>query len=165
MGIPLLCGSGLVVRSVVGIALLSAACGCRDGKIHLNLRPDVARPPRSAVIFFPDGMDLTRFNAMVAAGELPNIQKRFVEGGVRVRAVTGLPSITYPNCTSMITGVYPGHHGIMGNFWFKRRTLETRYYMTFESYRTVNDHFTAPRSTTSCTTSSRSTSRTTPVGA
>jgi arylsulfatase A-like enzyme len=126
------------------LALAIAACGCRDGKIHLKLNPDVVRPPRSAIIFMPDGMDLTRFNAMVAAGELPNIQKRFVEGGVGVQAVTGLPSITYPNCTSMITGVYPGHHGIMGNYWFDRDKLETHYYMRFETYRTVNDHFTAP---------------------
>jgi hypothetical protein len=97
------------------------------------------------VVFLVDGMDLTRTEQMLRAGELPNIQRVFVEGGVRVRvAVTSLPSITYCNCTSVITGLYPGHHGIMGNFWFDRQTLQTHYYMTYGTYRLSNQDFTAP---------------------
>lgn len=97
------------------------------------------------MIFFPDGLDRAQFNAKVAAGQLPNITRRFVQGGVRVdEAVDCLPSVTYANCSSLITGLFPGHHGILGNHWLDRRTLESHYYMTLDSYRTVNQHLTAP---------------------
>lgn len=97
------------------------------------------------MVFLVDGMDLTRVEKMLAGGELPNIKRVFVDGGVRIRdAVTSLPSITYCNCTSVITGVYPGHHGIMGNFWFDPEKLLTHYYLTYETYRLSNEDFSAP---------------------
>lgn len=126
------------------LGILAVTTGCQDS-LRFRLNADVQVPARSVIVFFPDGMDLTCFNAMVAAGELPNIRRVFVDGGVQVHnAVTGLPSITQPNCTSTLTGVYPGHHGIMGNFWFDRDRLLTRYYVSFETYRTASEHFIAP---------------------
>ena len=129
-------------------AALFWAClaGCYDHRPPaLDIAPDVVRPPRSAVIFFPDGMDRDRLRELLAAGRLPNIARRFVAGGVEVRgAVSSLPSITYPNCSAMITGVFPGHHGILGNFWFDRGSLESRDYMTLATYRTVNQHLRVP---------------------
>ncbi len=111
----------------------------------IRLNPDVQRPARSVVIFFADGMDAYRMRELAAVGRLPNIQKHFLDGGVGVDyAVSSLPSITYANCSSMITGLYPGHHGIMGNYWFDRYSLVSRYYMTFETYRTVNEHMVQP---------------------
>lgn len=129
----------------VGLGLLlSGAAGCAP--IHdVRLREDVRRPARSVVVFFPDGMDQERMEELVAEGRLPNIRKRFFEGGVRVRrALTSLPSSTYPNSSSLITGRFPGHHHILGNFWFDRRTLECRDYMTYASYMTVNDDLAVP---------------------
>lgn len=122
--------------------VLTAGCGPSPGA---RLRDDVQRPPRSVVVFFPDGMDRQRVDELIAAGELPNIRKLFYEGGVRVRhAVSSLPSSTYPNSSSLITGRFPGHHDILGNFWFDRRTLHCRDYMSFPTYRTVNDHLAVP---------------------
>jgi predicted AlkP superfamily pyrophosphatase or phosphodiesterase len=96
------------------LAIPLAGCTPPDC-LDLTLQSDVVRPPKTAIIFLVDGMDLTRLEELLAAGELPNIQHRFVEGGVRVRdAMSSLPSVTYPNCTSVITGLFPGHHGIMG---------------------------------------------------
>src|SRR5512147_201956 len=101
----------------LGLLLVSAA-GCVT-RLDVRLRDDVRRPARSVVVFFPDGMDRQRMEELVAAGRLPNIHKRFFEGGVRVRhAFSSLPSITYPNCSSLITGRFPGHHGVLGNSWF-----------------------------------------------
>lgn len=126
------------------IGVGASGCAWHEAPFR-RLAPEVDRSQPSALFFFVDGLDDTRLYQMLAAGELPNIQKRFVEGGVQVRqAVTSLPSITYPNCTSMITGQFPGHHGILGNYWFDRYTLFARYYMTLDTYRTVNDHFIAP---------------------
>lgn len=125
---------------LLGTLLISA--GCRpDPAIHIRLNDDVEVPARSVVIFFPDGMDVQRTEELLAEGRLPNIRKRFVEGGVRVKtAMSCLPTVTYPNCSSLITGVFPGHHGILGNFWFERSTLTCRDYMTIPTYRTVNGH-------------------------
>src|SRR5213075_2013071 len=69
----------------------------------------------------------------------------FVNRGVRVdRAVSCLPSITYPNAVSIMTGRFPGHHGILGNRWFDRRTLELPDYMSAATYKDVNEHFSVP---------------------
>jgi hypothetical protein len=123
------------------LAFVSGCAPMRDAR----LRDDVQRPARSVVVFFPDGMDERRMEELLAEGRLPNIRKRFFEGGVRVRhAVSSLPSSTYPNSSSVITGRFPGHHHIMGNFWFDRRTLECRDYMSYSSYLTVNDHLAVP---------------------
>jgi Type I phosphodiesterase / nucleotide pyrophosphatase len=124
-------------------ALCGACTPCRESCVERESQ--IVYPQRSVVAFLVDGMALHRVEEMLAAGELPNIQRVFVDGGVRVRnAVTSLPSITYCNCTSVITGVYPGHHGIMGNFWFDPESLQTHYYMTYGTYRMSNQDFTAP---------------------
>jgi len=138
-------GMAALLRNLVWlcVGLLVLATGCMSSSRRLSPEVDCARP--SLIMFFVDGMDHARLHQMLAAGELPHIQKRFVEGGVRVRhAFSSLPSITYPNCSSMITGRFPGHHGIMGNFWFDRASLFAPYYMTLGTYRTVNQHLEAP---------------------
>ncbi|MCH8052859.1 MAG: alkaline phosphatase family protein [Planctomycetes bacterium] len=94
------------------------------------------------MIFFVDGLDRTRMVGLLEAGELPNINKYFVEGGVGVQhAVTSMPAITYPNSVSLLTGCFPGHHDIMGNLWFDRQTLEIPDYIHADSFRSVNEHF------------------------
>jgi arylsulfatase A-like enzyme len=113
--------------------------------LQLVIDQDVERPARSVVIFFPDGLDRTRMEELLAAGELPHIRERFVEGGVRVEhAIASLPPITYPNCSSVITGRFPGHHDILGNAWFDRRSLTAQDYASFETYRTVDQDMTSP---------------------
>ncbi len=119
--------------------------GCNADRLGPALADDVERPERSVVIFFPDGMDRTRFQQLLDSGELPHIQRRFVEGGVTVhRAFDALPSVTYANCSTMITGLLPSHHEIAGNLWLDRRSLTTGYYMTFDRYLMVNDHLDHP---------------------
>ena len=99
-------------------------------------------PDKSVVIFFVDGLDRTQMMGLLEAGELPNINKYFVEGGVGVQhAVTSMPAITYPNSVSLLTGCFPGHHDIMGNLWFDRQTLEIPDYIHADSFRSVNEHF------------------------
>lgn len=127
-------------------AVLCGAVGCTSVQpVSLNLHNDVSRPAKSAVIFFVDGMDQDRFEHLVGQGMLPNMEKRFVRGGVRVdNAIACLPSITYANAVSLLTGRFPGHHGVLGNRWFDRRTLICRNYATAATYRSVNDDFHSP---------------------
>lgn len=119
--------------------------GCGRQPLHLRVSKDVHRPPASVVLFFPDGLDVQRMDALLAEGKLPNIEKHFVRGGVRVqRAINSIPALTYPNSVSLMTGVFPGHHGIMGNQLFDRRNMYWVDYITAESYLKVNDDFAVP---------------------
>jgi hypothetical protein len=108
-------------------------------------RDGTVRPEASVVVFFVDGFDLVQFERLLADGNLPNIRRQFVEGGVGVRsAIASMPSITYANSTSIITGRFPGHHGILGNEWFDRSACLLRDYGLALTYRAVNDDFDAP---------------------
>jgi len=52
--------------------------------------------------------------------------------GIAVRqAVTVFPSYTYPAWTSMLTGLFPGSHGITGNSLFFRKREIARYYTEY----------------------------------
>ncbi|HSA25504.1 MAG TPA: alkaline phosphatase family protein [Phycisphaerae bacterium] len=130
----------------VPAALAAAFAGCGEpGPVRIRLNDDVVRPPRSVLVFFPDGLHRARFDELVAAGQLPHITRRFVQGGIRVdRAVDSLPTVTYANCSSLVTGLFPGHHGIPGNVWLDRQSLESCSYMTLDTYRVVNEHLTVP---------------------
>lgn len=111
----------------------------------IQLSERVVLPPRAAVIFFVDGMDHRVFDELVAAGALPNMQKYFVTGGVSIEhAIDSMPSITYCNSSSIITGCFPGHHGILGNSWFDPETIQMVGYGSAGTYRAVNDHLQQP---------------------
>lgn len=48
----------------------------------------------------------------------PNLHKLMVQGGGAPYMIPSFPSSTFPNHWSMITGLYPANHGIVGNtFW------------------------------------------------
>ncbi|MCG3126808.1 MAG: hypothetical protein CHACPFDD_01663 [Phycisphaerae bacterium] len=133
-----------VALAAMHAALLAAGCAL-DGPIKLDVPPRVVRPERSAVVLFTDGLDAGVLDEMLAAGELPNVARRFVRGGVRVRnAIASMPSNTYPNTVSLVTGVFPGRHGIVGNRWFDRHALATEYYIRADTFRNVNQQFLAP---------------------
>lgn len=111
----------------------------------LNLHKDVAIPDRPVVVFFCDGLRKKMFDAMLAAGELPNIKHFLVERGVSVdQAVVPQPTVTYPNTTAYLTGLYPGHTGVTGNVWFDPRSLIYRNYKTPETMEMVDDDIKAP---------------------
>lgn len=120
--------------------------GCAGTRpLHVQLDPDVSVPPSYAVIFFADGMDQPRMRQLLAKGRLPNIERYFVEGGVEVEnTIVSLPPITYPNAVSLLTALYPGRHGILGNQWYDRDTMLFCNYASGETYRSVNEHFDAP---------------------
>jgi hypothetical protein len=132
-------------QALVGLLLLVAS-GCGPGgPLGVRLRPDVERPQPGAVLFLCDGMSVDLVRQGCREGWLPNIQKRFVEGGTQVRqAVTSFPTITYGILTTYATGVSPARHGIIGNHWFDRSARLYRDYATIETYREVNQDFAVP---------------------
>jgi len=97
------------------------------------------------VLFFVDGFDHYVFDEMLAAGELPSIDRYLIRRGVTVEnGITCVPSLTYAASTTLLTGRYPGHHDITGNKWFDRQTLVWKTYNDATTYRDVNADFCAP---------------------
>jgi phosphonoacetate hydrolase len=62
---------------------------------------------------------------LAECGELPGIA-RLIDNGVALRGggVAQFPSITLTNHTSILTGLGPGRHGVLGNVFFDRVTGE-----------------------------------------
>jgi len=130
--------------------MLLAGCGVppeegpKDSfSIDFSLPPDSAR--RGTLVFFVDGVNATVFEEMLHKGELPAIQKYFVDRGTYVRrGVTNVPSVTLPNLTSFATGQFPGHHNITGINWWDRNRLVWRDYTTIAQKNTLDEDYNVP---------------------
>lgn len=110
-----------------------------------TLDADVVRPRPGVVLFVCDGLGADLVEQGVSEGWLPNVQRRFVDGGVWVRpASTSIPAVTYSVMTTLLTGVGPGRHGIAGNRWFDPRHRLFRDYEVATHYADVNTDFDAP---------------------
>jgi len=141
-------GIGIVLAGV----LLLATSGCQtpsaDGPAD-SFGLDFTMPPsvevRGTVIFFVDGVNAQIFQEMLQKGELPALKKYFVDRGLYCpRAVDSLPAVTLPNETSVVTGLFPGHHGITGNQWFDRDSFVFHDYDTVGQKNKLDDDYTAP---------------------
>jgi len=83
--------------------------------------------PREPVVvgMLWDGGHCGELLAMAEAGELPGVA-RLIDAGLALRggAVAQFPSITLTNHTSILTGLGPGRHGVLGNVFYDRETGE-----------------------------------------
>jgi predicted AlkP superfamily pyrophosphatase or phosphodiesterase len=129
---------------------LLAGCGVPgpDGPpdsygLDFSLPNEVATP--AAVVFFIDGVSGAVFEDMLEKGELPAIERYFVDRGLySPMAVAGTPSVTLANMTSVVTGLMPGHHGVTGNNWFDRNQLVWRDYEEVDQKNAVDGDYIAP---------------------
>lgn len=108
---------------LAGALVLSLLTACT---IHQRVKTAVRRVPapaaRSVCVLFFDGLSTENFERLLAAGAIPNVKSEIVDRGlVFDTAVASLPSETYPNLATMLTGLLPGHHGIPANVWLDRR--------------------------------------------
>jgi hypothetical protein len=128
------------------LLLLLSGVGCQESLTQdLSLSPEVRRPRRAAIIFFVDGLDVRCLERLLKESRLPNIQRVFAEGGCRVEnAYSCLPTVTYANTVSLLTGRFPGRHGITGNAWFDRSTLAYRDYSNASDYVAVDQDYETP---------------------
>jgi arylsulfatase A-like enzyme len=107
-------------------AALAAAVAASSCSIHQRERTaaSLVDPPvgRSVCVLFFDGLSRGQFDRLLADGALPNLKREIVDRGLSFdTAVASIPSETYPNLGAMLTGLYPGHHGIPANIWLDRR--------------------------------------------
>jgi predicted AlkP superfamily pyrophosphatase or phosphodiesterase len=91
--------------TVLALGLVAVACG------HLAVPPAPAPPPRAVVLVSIDGFrpgDLDRRWAVRL--------RDLAAHGVRARWLRPVaPTLTFPNHYTIATGLYPAHHGIVGN--------------------------------------------------
>ena len=102
--------------------LLDAHGEVLDGRVlTAYLEPLPAGQRRRVVGILWDGAHCGDLLHLAEAGELPGVA-RLVERGLALRggAVAEFPSVTLTNHTSILTGVGPGRHGVLGNVYYDR---------------------------------------------
>ncbi|HTN76241.1 MAG TPA: ectonucleotide pyrophosphatase/phosphodiesterase [Pirellulaceae bacterium] len=72
-----------------------------------------AKPVKHVVLVSIDGMGASYLNDPRA--DLPNLRALARQGAAATGMVTSFPSVTWPCHTSLITGVVPAKHGVIGN--------------------------------------------------
>jgi hypothetical protein len=99
-----------------------AALKSLDGRV-LEEVLDREDPPERVVAFLCDGTNANVLHAMAEAGELPTVSRLMGEGTTFDHGlVASFPSATLANHTTALTGVHPGHHGVLHNAYFDRAT-------------------------------------------
>jgi arylsulfatase A-like enzyme len=124
-----------LVAFAVVVATACVLCGCaampdeRRATFGLDFRTPETDLGPTAIVFMVDGVNADVFRQMLDGGRLPNIRKYFVDRGLFIeRCVVNAPSTTLVNETSLVTGLFAGRHGIVGNTWFDRGRLIHRNY-------------------------------------
>ncbi len=103
MNIRLFCGS------IAALSLM--ACSTPSPRQAAATPPTTVQASPRLLLVSIDGL---RADAL-DRGLTPNIQ-RMIDGGVRARWMTpSYPSLTFPNHYTLVTGLRPGHHGIIHN--------------------------------------------------
>jgi predicted AlkP superfamily pyrophosphatase or phosphodiesterase len=54
--------------------------------------------------------------------EMPTLRKLMAEGARAASMKAVSPTVTWPNHTTLVTGVYPAKHGVVGNNYYDRET-------------------------------------------
>ncbi len=140
-----------VARDLAVIVLFSLLGGCgvpgpggAADSFGIDFSMPEQTPIQGAICFFVDGVNGKVFAAMLAQGELPAMQKYFVDRGLYVqRAAASMPSVTLANQTSIVTGRFPGHHGVIGINWFDRTQVLYRDYETIAQKNTLDGDYQA----------------------
>lgn len=118
-----------------------------DGKADtygLDFRLPESAQRRGAIVFLVDGLNARVVEEMLGQGQLPALKKYFVDRGLYApRAAASTPTVTIANLTSVVTGQFPGHHGVTGVNWFDRNQLIWRNYDSIAQKNTLDGDYSA----------------------
>jgi ectonucleotide pyrophosphatase/phosphodiesterase family protein 5 len=110
-----------VCNLVVGLVAFLALCG-------VPTQQACAQPPANATPLILISIDGFRADYL-DRGLSPNLLK-LAQDGVRAKAMRpAFPSITFPNHFTIVTGLYPDHHGIIDNT-FEDAALPGKFHMS-----------------------------------
>lgn len=99
-----------------GIVCLTMALGLAGSQTGWSSEPGKSR----VILISLDG--LANFYLDDPRAELPTIRRLAKEGSRAAGMVASFPTVTWPNHTTLVTGVLPGRHGVIGNNVFDRET-------------------------------------------
>jgi predicted AlkP superfamily pyrophosphatase or phosphodiesterase len=77
-----------------------------------------AEPSRAVILISVDG--LAAFYLDDPRAEMPTIRALAEAGARAARMKASAPTVTWPNHTTLVTGVTPARHGVVGNDYFDR---------------------------------------------
>lgn len=89
------------------------------GSIRAESISNIPAKDRVVVIISIDG--LAAFYVNDPKADLPTLRKLAREGAEAERMQAVLPTLTWPNHTTLVTGVSPGRHGVIGNSYWDRQ--------------------------------------------
>jgi len=93
----------------------------------LPCRSRAAEMDRHVVLISLDGMAHYYFDDPKA--KLPVLRQMAKEGARMKRMIASFPTVTWPNHTTLVTGVSPARHGVISNVVFNRKTLQNDTYL------------------------------------
>ncbi|HYO19638.1 MAG TPA: alkaline phosphatase family protein [Dermatophilaceae bacterium] len=117
------CPTLATMAGVPGADLRDAGGDPLDGRaLTAYLGGEALAEPKVIGILW-DGAHCGDLLHLAESGELPGIA-RLIANGVALRggAVAQFPSVTLTNHTSILTGLGPGRHGVLGNVFYDRAT-------------------------------------------
>lgn len=82
--------------------------------------PAAPRADRHVILISVDGLASYYFDDPRA--HMPTIRRLAAEGARARRMKCSFPSVTWPNHTTLVTGVEPGRHGVIANNYYDRAT-------------------------------------------
>jgi hypothetical protein len=133
------------------LALMGGALERTDGSVLHDLIDADAAPPERVIGFLWDGCNPNVLYDAAARAEAPNVARLMAMGTTFEHgAMASLPTVTLANHTSVLTGLHPGHHGILHNAWYDRATDQQ---VITNSPATWHEASSWRRSTTRCTAS------------
>ncbi len=103
---------GLFVLLVV--LLLTGVPGCRTAPPVPPRAPDASAFKPTVILLSLDGWRWD-YDRKVP---VPNLQRLIARGVRAERLIPSYPTLTFPNHYSVVTGLYPEHHGVVGNSMF-----------------------------------------------
>jgi hypothetical protein len=115
-----------VLSGVPEADLLDGRGEALDGRaLTAYLEPMPAGHRRRVVGILWDGAHCGDLLHLAESGELPGVARLLSRGlALRGGAVAEFPSVTLTNHTSILTGVGPGRHGVLGNVYYDRAVNE-----------------------------------------
>jgi len=104
------CWSPATLLAVLSVAILPAGAA------------ETPRQDHCVVLISVDG--LAHFYLDDPRAEMPTIRKLSAQGARAEGMVASFPTVTWPNHTTLVTGVTPAKHGVIGNNYLDRTTAK-----------------------------------------
>lgn len=79
-----------------------------------------AQPAQDRHVIFISIDGLAHYYFDDPKADMPTLRKLAAQGARARRMTASLPTVTWPNHTTLVTGVQPGRHGVIGNSYFDR---------------------------------------------